>query len=137
MTKQGGSSKYFVGGVVAYSNKLKSQFLNVSEESLANFGAVSMEVAKEMASGIRQRSGSDIGVSVTGIAGPDGGSEEKPVGTFYVGVSSNEGNTAFRFFYPLSRELVQKFATYTVLDVTRRTVLGLEIPDYFGARIFV
>ena len=135
MTKLPGSSKYFTGSVVAYSNKLKSQLLGVSEELILTQGAVSEQVAREMASGIRQRTGSDIGVSVTGIAGPDGGSEEKPVGTFFVGLASNEGNKAYKFFYPLEREWMQRYSAFAVIDVVRRTVLGVEVPEYFGARI--
>jgi nicotinamide-nucleotide amidase len=80
ITEVAGSSGYFLGGVVSYSNEAKEAFLDVSDRLLARHGAVSAEVAAAMAAGARARFGADLAVSVTGIAGPDGGSLEKPVG---------------------------------------------------------
>lgn len=84
ITNVPGSSGYFIGSVVAYSNRIKAEMLMVSQETIDTYGAVSEEVASEMARGIRRIEGVDIGLAVTGIAGPDGGTEEKPVGTVYI-----------------------------------------------------
>ena len=82
-----GSSNYVMGSVVSYSNDVKSRVLGVSEETLSQYGAVSEETAREMAEGVRQLMQTDIGVGITGIAGPDGGSEEKPVGLVYIAIA--------------------------------------------------
>lgn len=91
ITDIAGCSDVFLGGCVTYSNESKERLLGVNRDSLAQFGAVSKKVAKEMARGIRERLGADIGVSATGIAGPGGGTDEKPVGTVYVGISTKNG----------------------------------------------
>lgn len=82
-----GSSSYVMGSVVSYSNDVKSRVLGVSEETLSQYGAVSEETAREMAEEVRQLMQTDIGVGITGIAGPDGGSEEKPVGLVYIAIA--------------------------------------------------
>lgn len=82
-----GSSDYFPGGVISYSNRAKEVELAVPAELLATYGAVSAETAVAMAEGVRQRFGTELGVAVTGVAGPDGGSEAKPVGTHWIGVA--------------------------------------------------
>ena len=82
-----GSSAYLMGSVVSYSNDVKSRILHVSEETLSVYGAVSEETAREMAAGVQRLMQTDIGVGITGIAGPDGGSEEKPVGLVYIAVA--------------------------------------------------
>ena len=91
ITDIAGCSDVFLGGCVTYANEAKIRLLGVREETLARYGAVSEQTAREMAKGVRERLGADIGVSATGIAGPGGGSEEKPVGTVYVGISTAEG----------------------------------------------
>lgn len=91
VTDIAGCSDVFLGGCVTYANEAKERLLGVSHASLEQFGAVSEQVAKEMARGVRERLGADIGVSATGIAGPGGGSEEKPVGTVYIGLSTATG----------------------------------------------
>ena len=91
ITDLSGSSEVFLGGCVTYSNEAKQTLLGVLSESLARYGAVSEQVAAEMARGVRLRLGADVGVSLTGIAGPGGGSEEKPVGTVFVGISTLRG----------------------------------------------
>jgi PncC family amidohydrolase len=96
ITNVPGSSDYFLGGVVAYANKTKMRLLGVSQEVLDRDGAVSEETAREMALGARRALVADIGVSVTGIAGPGGGTEEKPVGLTYVGVSGSMGTRVER-----------------------------------------
>jgi nicotinamide-nucleotide amidase len=95
-----GSSKYFLGGVVSYGNTLKEKFLGVSREVLKEKGAVSGETALSMARGIRERACADIGAAVTGIAGPNGGTKEKPVGTVFIAVVSDRDEIVepFRFF---------------------------------------
>ena len=97
ITSVPGSSGYFLGGVVSYSNEAKEVLLDVSGATLAAHGAVSAQVAKAMAIGARARFGSSLAVSVTGIAGPDGGSDEKPVGLTYVGLANEAGADVRRF----------------------------------------
>ena len=87
-----GSSEYFLGGVVAYSNEAKHSLLGVPENLLMEHGAVSEPVARSMAEGVRERFNADIGVATTGISGPGGGSEEKPVGLVYVAIAWSEAN---------------------------------------------
>lgn len=91
LTDIAGSSDYVAGGVVSYSNDVKMQFLGVRERTLARFGAVSSQTAEEMARGALERFDTDIAVSVTGIAGPKGGSPDKPVGLVYIGVAARDG----------------------------------------------
>jgi nicotinamide-nucleotide amidase len=91
LTDLPGSSAYFLAGVVAYSNNAKSVFLNVPSRLIDSQGAVSAEVAEAMAKGMLTRSGSDLALSITGIAGPDGGSDEKPLGTVYLGLADING----------------------------------------------
>ena len=86
-----GSSGYFLGGVVSYSNAAKEQLLDVAPDVLAAHGAVSAQVARAMAEGVRARFNADVGIAVTGVAGPDGGSEAKPVGLTYVAVADGDG----------------------------------------------
>jgi PncC family amidohydrolase len=90
LTDISGSSAYVLGGVVTYSNETKQQMINVQASTLENFGAVSAETAREMATGVRDLFKADIGVSITGIAGPMGGTPEKPVGLVYIGVATQD-----------------------------------------------
>lgn len=96
ITEVAGSSEYFLGGVVAYSNPVKQGMLQVSEETLERLGAVSEQTAREMARGARAALGADVGLSVTGIAGPGGGSSEKPTGLTFVAVATPAWETAER-----------------------------------------
>ena len=91
LTELPGSSCYFLGGIQAYANEVKEGLLGVSHETLVSFGAVSEEVASEMANGIQRLTGSDWAISTTGVAGPDGGSGEKPVGTVWISVVGCDG----------------------------------------------
>jgi len=113
-----GSSHYLLVGVIAYSNEHKMRLLNVSRASLIAHGAVSEEVAREMAEGIKQVSGADIGVSTTGIAGPGGGSEEKPVGLVHMGFAGPWGSTTRREVFQGDRREVKQAATEYVLMTT-------------------
>lgn len=97
LTNISGSSEYFDRGIISYSNLAKIELLGVSKKNLKKYGAVSKPVAKEMAEGVRIRSNVDIGLSTTGIAGPTGGSEGKPVGTIFIGVSTKEKTVVKRF----------------------------------------
>jgi len=103
-----GSSEVFTGGLVTYSNEMKMSLLDVKKETLDEFGAVSRGVAIEMADGARLKYNADIAISVTGIAGPDGGSEEKPVGLVYVGISTAEKTEAMRFNFTGNRNKIRE-----------------------------
>ena len=122
-----GSSNYFAGGVVAYSNDLKEHFLDVAPALLKEYGAVSSQVARAMAEGIRTGTGADIGVSVTGIAGPTGGTPEKPVGTVFVGLSMPDETIDIPCRFPGDRWQVQKLTAVKSLDLVRRLLLGLQL----------
>lgn len=91
-----GSSEYFQGGVIAYSNQMKHKFLRVKEDTLKEYGAVSAETAQEMAEGIQGNMNADIGIAITGIAGPGGGSQEKPVGLVYLGLATDDYSQTFK-----------------------------------------
>jgi nicotinamide-nucleotide amidase len=122
-----GSSAYLLEGIVAYSNAAKVRDLGVPLEMIEEHGAVSEEVAARMAQGIRARSGADLGVSTTGIAGPDGGTEEKPVGTIVIGLSDAEGTVAHRFQFMRDRTRNRQLTVHVALDWLRRRTLGIEI----------
>lgn len=125
LTEVPGSSSWFLGGAQVYSNAEKVRALGVSEDSLLKRGAVSEQVAREMAEGIRLRSGASHALSITGIAGPGGGSAEKPVGTVWIGLSSAEETKAILVNFPnRSRERVRQGATWAALDVLRRELIG-------------
>ena len=109
--------------MVSYANSLKTEYLGVSQELLDNFGAVSREVAESMSVGIRRRSSADIGLSVTGIAGPDGGSIEKPVGTVYIGIAAEDGNWVSKFTFTGDREQIREMSAQTGLDLVRKYLL--------------
>ena len=118
-----GSSGYFLGGVTAYSNSMKTRYLNVDQTLIQAHGAVSEEVAKAMAEGIRSATGADIGLSVTGIAGPDGGTSEKPVGTVFFGFVTSEHSLALQFSFSGSREQIQEITAFTGLNLIRKYLL--------------
>ncbi len=117
-----GSSRYYRGGVIAYSNESKEALLGVSGETLRRFGAVSAETAKEMARGARERLGATIAVSATGIAGPGGGSAEKPVGLCFLGCSGPDGDVSERFIFGGSRADIIARASFFALDLARRSL---------------
>lgn len=104
ITNVPGSSEYFLGGVVAYADKTKMDLLGVSQETLDQHGAVSEETARQMAMGVRRELGADIGLSVTGIAGPGGGTDEKPVGLTFVAVSGPKGTQVQHHVWDGDRE---------------------------------
>ena len=102
-TNISGSSEYFDRGIVSYSNNAKIELLGVSEDNLNKYGAVSEQVAKEMAEGVRKKSNVDIGIATTGIAGPTGGTKEKPVGLVYIGISIKDNTYVKKFQFSGSR----------------------------------
>ncbi len=126
LTSVPGSSHYFWGGVISYDNQVKASLLGVDQGDLAQFGAVSAEVAQQMAAGVRSRLGTTWGLSITGIAGPDGGSETKPVGLVYIGLAgSNVPATSARYLFGSnrSRDAVRWMSVSAALDFLRRTLL--------------
>ena len=122
-----GVSRIFKTGVTAYSNQAKTDFLSVSEDTLAKHGAVSEAVAVELAKNVREKSAADFGISTTGIAGPEGGSEEKPAGTVWIGLADSEGASAFLYNLPYPREGFRRMASTVALDKLRRKLLGLPL----------
>jgi nicotinamide-nucleotide amidase len=126
LTEVPGSSEYFIEGAITYSNDAKMRTLGVKAETLAAHGAVSGETAEEMARGIRFRAGTDFALSVTGIAGPDGGSDEKPVGTVFIGYSDSAGERSLKLTIPGDRYLVRWRSSQAALDYLRRRLLKVN-----------
>ncbi len=126
ITTVSGSSDYFLGGIIAYANEVKKLQLGVSEDTLAKHGAVSEQCANEMANGCRKALKSDYALSVTGIAGPDGGTLEKSVGTTYIGLSSKLHSFARYFNFGAEREMVRSRACYAALEMLRREILNIK-----------
>jgi len=123
LTRIAGSSSYFLGGVVCYSNAIKSEWVDVPRELIEVKGAVSPEVTVALAEGIRRRSGATLGLGITGIAGPGGGSPEKPVGTVHIALSNGAGSRERAFRFPGERDRVRWQASQTALDLVRRLFL--------------
>jgi nicotinamide-nucleotide amidase len=119
LTEIAGASDVFRGSVVAYANEVKERELGVPTELIEQFGAVSPEVAQGMAAGVRERLGADVGVAVTGVAGPGGGTEEKPVGLVFLHAVGPEGEKSRRLELPGDREMVRGRATAAALHLVR------------------
>ena len=119
----GGSSDYFLGGVIAYANDVKVRLLGVDVDVLAREGAVSAAVAEEMATGVRAALGSGIALSVTGIAGPTGGSREKPVGLVFIGMAEDAGCRSEKFQFTGDREAVRQRTADEALQWLRKALL--------------
>jgi nicotinamide-nucleotide amidase len=124
ITEVAGSSDYFERGLVSYSNRSKVELLGVPPEVLKRHGAVSAECAAAMASGLRERAGTSLALSVTGIAGPAGGSPEKPVGTVWFGLAEAAGTLSRKQFFRGSRAEIKILAAWSGLDWLRRRLLG-------------
>jgi nicotinamide-nucleotide amidase len=122
ITEVPGSSEYFLEGVVSYSNEAKNDLLGVPKELIEEHGAVSEQVAEAMAAGIRKRAGSTFGIGVTGIAGPGGGSEEKPVGLVYIALADDSQSTARKFIFPGDRQFIRTLSVNAALDMIRRRI---------------
>ena len=129
LTNVPGSSAYFQGTVVAYSDAAKTQLLGVTPETLRQYGAVSEETVREMAVGVRERLGTDIGIAVTGIAGPDGGTPEKPIGTACLALSADGTLASRRYQLWGNREWIKTLVSQLVLDWVRRALLGVTIAE--------
>lgn len=124
ITNVPGASEVFLAGYVTYANAAKTDILNVDAKTIDKHGAVSEQVARAMAEGARARAGSTFALATTGTAGPTGGSPEKPVGTLYVALASEDSETAVRkFFYPTDRETFKQLAAQSALDLLRRKLL--------------
>ncbi|MCD6519669.1 MAG: CinA family protein [Anaerolineae bacterium] len=124
ITNISGSSTYFMGGVVAYDNKVKRRLLEVPEEWLRQYGAVSRQVALAMARGVRRLLGTDVGISVTGIAGPTGGTPEKPVGTVFIAVVSPLGEEVEHHLWEEDRLGNKRLSAEAVLTLLKRHLEG-------------
>jgi nicotinamide-nucleotide amidase len=123
ITRVAGSSAYYYGGAVTYSNEAKMRFLGVRPDTLERFGAVSRETALEMSAGIRERTGASVGLSVTGVAGPGGGSFEKPVGTVWVSIAHGPRHDARVFNLSGDRERVIQGTSQVALNWLRTILL--------------
>jgi nicotinamide-nucleotide amidase len=126
-TDVAGSSRYFERGFVTYSNESKLAELGVEAADLKAHGAVSAPVAEQLARGAREQAGVEIGVGITGVAGPEGGTPEKPVGTVFISVASPGGESVRRFRFTGSRAIVRERSAQAALDLVRRHVLGLPL----------
>jgi len=123
ITSVPGSSRSFLGGVIVYSNELKTAFADVSPELLERYGAVSSEVAAALAEGIRKRTGATLGLGVTGVAGPAGGTDSKPVGRVYFAVSDGQKTDTFDRNFRGDRDRVRAWASQQALDLIRRKLM--------------
>jgi len=123
LTSVSGSSRYFIGGVVAYSNDLKTQLAGVPLDLLDVYGAVSEQVARALAEGIRERCKTTLGVGVTGVAGPTGGTAEKPVGLVFHALASESGTEVVKKNFPGDRARIRWFASQQALDMVRRKLM--------------
>jgi nicotinamide-nucleotide amidase len=117
-----GSSEYFLEGVVSYSNEAKIDLLGVRKKLIETHGAVSEQVAGAMAAGIRKRAGSTFGIAVTGVAGPGGGSPEKPVGLVYIALADDSQTTTRKFIFPGDRQFIRTLSVNAALDMLRRRI---------------
>jgi len=123
ITSVSGSSRYFLGGAVVYSNNLKTEFAGVPAEMIDRHGAVSREVAAALAEGIRYRCESTLGVGITGVAGPNGGTPEKPVGLVFHAVASSTGTEVVQRNFPGDRKRIRRFASTMALDMVRKKLM--------------
>lgn len=129
ITRIPGSSECFGCGYVTYSNEQKMRLLGVESETLEKYGAVSEQTALQMSRGARETSGADIAVAVTGIAGPGGGSAEKPVGLVYISICTEHEHKAFKYNFAGNRDMVRERTSLYALDLIRRSVLGLNLDN--------
>ena len=123
VTNVPGASAVFLGGVVSYANDVKEKFLGVRAETLQQHGAVSEAVAREMAEGAREKFGADFAIAVTGIAGPSGGTKEKPVGTVFVALAASAGTEVKQFLNPWDRETFKQVTAQQALEMLRRRLV--------------
>jgi nicotinamide-nucleotide amidase len=124
-----GSSDYFLGAEVTYTNELKIKQLGVPPALLAEHGAVSEPVARAMAEGVCRALGSDFGIGITGVAGPDGGSAEKPAGTVHIALAGPGRVEHRKIRFPGDRERVRQHSSQLALEMLRRRLLGIPFPS--------
>jgi nicotinamide-nucleotide amidase len=129
LTDVAGSSDYFERGLVTYSTAAKQQLLGVPRELIGNSGVVSLDVVRVMADGVRRRSGTTFGLATTGIAGPSGGTSEKPVGLVCVALAWEGGDIAREYRLHGGRELIKYRAAQMALEMLRRHLLGVPITE--------
>jgi len=129
LTNISGSSDYFERGVVSYSNGSKVEMLQVDEDTIQKYGAVSPEVAQQMSKGIKSISCTDLGLSITGILGPTGATEGKPIGLVYVSLCDNKSCIVKKFLFGEDRLLNKQRATQAALDMIRKHILGIQQDD--------
>jgi nicotinamide-nucleotide amidase len=127
ITKIPGSSDYYQGSVVSYANEIKVNELGVSESDLKNFGAVSQQVAEQMAIGVKQKFKTNYAISTTGIAGPSGGSEAKPVGMAWIAIAGPKGVISKKFTFGEQRQAIIQRATLTALNMLRKAIVNAEL----------
>lgn len=124
ITSVAGSSDYFLGGIIAYDNKIKINHLGVAATTIERFGAVSAECAKEMAQGVVRMLGADLGVSITGLAGPGGGTDEKPVGTVFIGLATTQRAVHKKLNLGSERGINRQRSTAAALEMIRQALIG-------------
>lgn len=134
LTQVAGASQVFEAGFISYSNRIKTQVLNVDPEIFVEHGAVSELCTQQMLQGALDASGADIGVAVSGIAGPGGGSDEKPVGTVFIAWGNKEAMHSCCLYYPVSRQLFQTLVAAAAMDFCRRFILALPMAPYIQER---
>ena len=132
LVSESGSSAAFLGSVICYADEIKINQLGVSPETIKNYGAVSAETALELAKGVRLKTKSSIGISITGIAGPDGGSDKKPIGTVFFGYSREGRAESIMHNIPFERNRIRTYAAHAALDLIRRDLN--EFPLHFTRR---
>ncbi len=125
ITDVSGASECFECGFVTYSNEQKERCLGVEHETLERFGAVSAQTALEMCRGVKDKAGADIGIGITGIAGPGGGTDEKPVGLIYIGICTDEIHAVCRLNLAGDRDVIRERTSLYALDLVRRSLLGI------------
>ncbi len=129
LTNVSGSSKFYERGIISYSNASKVEILRVNEDTITQYGAVSIEVARQMAEGAKSTSGTDLGLAVTGIMGPTGASVDKPVGLVYIGLCDDKVCTAKKFIFGDDRIINKQRTAQTALDMLRKYLLGISLDD--------
>jgi PncC family amidohydrolase len=117
ITNVPGSSDYFLGGIISYSNEAKMRLLGVHPKTLQEYGAVSRETVIEMARGARRQLGAEVAIAVSGIAGPGGGTSEKPVGLIWIGLSAHNGDEAWRFIWQGNRQQIKEQSAEKALEL--------------------
>ncbi len=129
LTNISGSSKYFDRGIISYSNASKVEILRVNEDTITEYGSVSLEVSRQMAEGVKSTSGTDLGLAVTGIMGPTGAGTDKPVGLVFIGLCDDKVCTAKKFNFGDDRSLNKQRTAQAALDMLRRYLLGIPFDE--------